>query len=34
VAVEAGGFTGSGAGGSKRAAEQLAAKDLLRLLNI
>jgi ribonuclease III len=33
VTVSADGFTGSGAGGSKRAAEQLAAKDLLRLLD-
>ena len=32
VTVAAGGFTGSGAAGSKRAAEQLAAKDLLRAL--
>ena len=32
VAVVAGGFTGYGTAGSKRAAEQLAAKDLLRLL--
>jgi ribonuclease-3 len=32
VTVSAGGFTGSGTAGSKRAAEQLAAKDLLRLL--
>ncbi len=33
VSVSAGGFTASGSAGSKRAAEQLAAKDLLRLLN-
>lgn len=32
VRVTAGGFTGSGTAGSKRAAEQLAAQDLLRLL--
>ncbi|HET7884198.1 MAG TPA: putative dsRNA-binding protein, partial [Acetobacteraceae bacterium] len=32
VTVGAGGFAGSGTGGSKRAAEQLAAKDLLRIL--
>jgi ribonuclease-3 len=32
VTVAAGGVTGSGAAGSKRAAEQLAAKDLLRAL--
>jgi ribonuclease-3 len=32
VTVGAGGFTGSGTGSSKRAAEQLAAKDLLRAL--
>jgi ribonuclease-3 len=32
VTAVAGGFTGSGTGGSKRAAEQLAAKDLLRVL--
>jgi ribonuclease-3 len=32
VTVSAGEFTGSGTGASKRAAEQLAAKDLLRVL--
>ena len=32
VTVTAGGFIGSGSGGSKRAAEQLAAHDLLRAL--
>lgn len=32
VTVTAGGFIGSGTGGSKRAAEQLAAHDLLRVL--
>jgi ribonuclease III len=32
VTVTAGGFTGSGTAGSKRAAEQLAAMDLLRML--
>ncbi len=32
VTVSAGDFTGSGTGASKRAAEQLAAKDLLRVL--
>jgi ribonuclease-3 len=32
VTVTAGGFIGSGTGGSKRAAEQLAAHDLLRAL--
>ena len=32
VRVAAGGFTGSGTAGSKRAAEQLAAQDLLRVL--
>jgi len=33
VSVSADGLTASGAAGSKRAAEQAAAKDLLRLLN-
>jgi ribonuclease-3 len=32
VTVAAGGLSGSGSAGSKRAAEQLAAKDLLRAL--
>jgi ribonuclease-3 len=32
IMVSAGDFTGSGTGASKRAAEQLAAKDLLRVL--
>ena len=32
VTVAAGGFAGSGIAGSKRAAEQLAAGDLLRML--
>ncbi len=32
VTVTAGGFTGTGTAGSKRAAEQLAAQDLLRIL--
>ena len=32
VSVSAGGLTGSGSAGSKRAAEQLAARELLRLL--
>ena len=32
VTVSASGFVGSGAGGSKRVAEQIAAQDLLRAL--